>query len=127
MTAEQSPVFIVLGTRVSQARVNLIESDSRTAGIACKNRRHNPDQSHNVITLVKGHALAPSSQPLPMYDFSGVFYGGNLRICLNLLGFFILLPSYFILLTFLERLNSFLICLNFQEDSYHHRRRVRRE
>jgi len=30
MTAKQSPASFVLGTRVSQARVNLISSDSRT-------------------------------------------------------------------------------------------------
>ena len=55
----KAPVFLVLGTRVSQARVNLIQSDSRTGRHVCqKNRRHNPDQSHNVITPVKGHALA---------------------------------------------------------------------
>jgi hypothetical protein len=79
MHSLNAPAPFVLGTRVSQARVNLIQSDSRTL----KSRRHTPDQNHNVLApvkafgLVKGHALALSSQPLPLYLFKGVFDRGN--------------------------------------------------
>jgi len=48
-----------------------------------------------------------------MYNFSGVVYGRNLRIYLNLCGIFTLLPFDFKLFKFSARLNSFLIYLNF--------------